>query len=427
MPEEKTLKNLYEQLITFSQDNLLVWENWLQCGVIIGAILIGWFLRRQLTPVLKERIDRLKIHYRLHNSLENLSKLTLHASAAFLLLIAVQLKEAQLIPFNMQLASATISLLMAWIFIRIVAQFIENSFFRHLVATVAWIIAALSIMGVLEDTANTLDSVGLSLGEFRLSALGVVKGAIALFILLYIATFVSSLVEKQIYKVSALTASSRVLISKIIRVILITFALLIGITTAGVDLSLLAVLSGAIGLGIGFGLQKGVSNLFSGMLLLLDKSIKPGDIIELQGGTFGWVDQMGARYTSIVTRDNKSFLIPNEDFITQQVINWSHGNTLVRIEVQFGVHYEHNPHEIKEIAEKAAAIPERICSDPKPVCHLVEFGESSLNFKLRFWIKDAEKGVTNMRGAVMLSLWDAFNEHNIRIPYPHREVLITQK
>jgi len=136
---------------------------------------------------------------------------------------------------------------------------------------------------------------------------------------------------------------------------------------------------------------------------------------------------MGARYTEVVTRDNKSFLIPNEDFITQQVVNWSHGNTLIRVEVQFGVDYAHNPHEIKKIAEEAAQdADERICADPLPVCHLAEFADSSINFKLRFWIKDAEKGVTNIRGAVMLALWDAFQENNIKIPYPHREVLITK-
>ena len=172
-----------------------------------------------------------------------------------------------------------------------------------------------------------------------------------------------------------------------------------------------------MGLGVGFGLQKGISNLFSGMLLLLDQSIKPVDIIELES-TFGWVNHMGARYTEIVTRDNKSFLVPNEDFITQQVINWSHGNTLVRVETKFGVHYDSDPYLVKKLAEDAATHPDRVVDNPAPVCHLVEFGDSSLNFVLRFWIKDAEKGITNMRGAVMLALWDAFKENKIAIPYP---------
>jgi small-conductance mechanosensitive channel len=136
---------------------------------------------------------------------------------------------------------------------------------------------------------------------------------------------------------------------------------------------------------------------------------------------------MGARYTEIITRDNKSYLVPNENFITQQVINWSHENTLIRLEVKFGVHYDSDPHLVKKIAEEVCTKPERVVQDPAPICHLVEFGDSSLNFVLRFWIKDAEKGITNMRGAVMLALWDAFKANNIAIPYPHREVFIRER
>ena len=244
---------------------------------------------------------------------------------------------------------------------------------------------------------------------------------------MYAASMLGNISDRQINKISSLSPSSRVLITKIARVFLVIAALLIGITTAGIDLSLLAVFSGAVGLGVGFGLQKGISNLFSGMMLLIDESIKPGDIIELPAAdgstaTFGWVNHMGARYTEIVTRDNKSFLVPNEDFITQKVVNWSHGNTLVRIKTSFGVHYDSDPHLVKKIAEDATKTVERVVENPSPMCWLVEFGDSSLNFSLRYWIKDAEKGVTNTKGQVMMALWDAFKEHGIKIPYPHREI-----
>ena len=192
---------------------------------------------------------------------------------------------------------------------------------------------------------------------------------------MYGALFFANVLDRRLSSVRSLTPSSRVLISKISRVSLVVTALLIGITSAGIDLSLFAVFSGAVGLGIGFGLQKVISNLFRGMLLLLDQSIKPGDIIEMDG-TFGWVNQMGARYTEIVTRDNKSYLVPNEEFITQHVVNWSHGNTLVRVETSFGVHYNSDPHLIKKLAVEAAHKPERVVDSPSAVCHLVEFGDS---------------------------------------------------
>lgn len=415
----RTIIEPFKALLSYAQNP----EYWLQLALIIVAMGIGSMIRKPLIKKLSHVFEKTEWHLRIEKILMNVGRLVMPLVSIFFLTVAKQAANEKLLPVGTDLLGIAISLLSAWVLIRVLVQFIDNNFLRSTVAMTGWIIAALSILGILDDTTSALDAFGITMGEFRLSALTVVKGGMALFILLYIATFLSSIMEKQIDKITGLTASSRVLLSKVIRIVLVTFALLIGITTAGIDMSLLAVFSGAVGLGIGFGLQKGVSNLFSGMLLLLDKSIKPGDIIELEG-TFGWVEHMGARYTSIVTRDNKAFLVPNEDFITQRVVNWSHGDTLVRVEVQFGVSYDHNPHEINAMAQQAAQGPDRICKDPAPVCHFIEFGESSMNFKLRFWIKDAEKGVTNMRGAVMLALWDTFKENGINIPYPHRQVII---
>jgi small-conductance mechanosensitive channel len=144
-------------------------------------------------------------------------------------------------------------------------------------------------------------------------------------------------------------------------------------------------------------------------------------------GAFGWVSQLGARYVSIITRDNKEYLIPNEDFITQPVINWSYTDRKIRVETKFGVDYASNPHEIKAMAIEVATKVKRVVQDPKPVCHLVEFGDSSLNFVLRYWIEDAENGVTNTKGDVMLGLWDAFNENGVEIPFPHRVIIEKNK
>ena len=409
------------------QAGIAVPTNWIQVGFIFLALLLGFIVRRKFSPQLIERIDRTGLHFRVRRSLKNITRLILQIVAVIVLAIFIQAQVSLFLIWDMSIARAVMKLLMAWIAIRLAAQIIENSFARQTVVFTAWIIAALSIMGILDDTVTLLSSIGFSIGESRITALAVIKAILMIWTLLYLALFASTLLERKLTSASSLTPSSRVLITKVLRVLLLTMGLLIGITSAGVDLSLLAVFGGAIGLGIGFGLQKGVSNLFSGILLLLDRSINPGDIIELQNGVFGWVDQMGARYTSVVTRDNKSFLIPNEDFITQQVINWSHGNTLVRIEIKFGVHYDSDPHLVRKIAIEVASQPERVVSDPVPVCHLTEFGDSSLNFTLRFWILDAQDGVTNVKGEVFLGLWDAFKEHGIQIPYPHREIFIRRE
>jgi small-conductance mechanosensitive channel len=397
--------------------------------IIVGAFLTATVFSRLIRKRLIETIDRSNIPAQAKRALNNFRNLIVPLITLVLVFIVTRITSSEMVKMDVAFSEGVMKLLLAWIIIRMTLEFIANGFVRNFFAVSIWAVAALSIFGVLDETSAVLDAVGVNLGEFRLSALALIKGGLALFILLYLAIFVSSIAERRVFLTQSLTRSSQVLIAKIIRITLVVFALLIGIASAGIDLSIFAIFGGAVGLGIGFGLQKGVSNLFSGILLLLDKSIEPGDVLEMENGTFGWVQQMGARYTEVVTRDNKSFLIPNEDFITQRVVNWSHhGNKLIRLEVEFGVHYRHNPHEIKRIAEDAALnAHERICQDPEPICHLVEFGESSINFKLRFWIKDAEKGVTNIRGAVMLALWDAFQAHNIKIPYPQREISVTER
>ena len=421
MFENFNFATLQSQAIEWFFTSILTIDCGVQATLLFSSFFLAFLLKRAFKTPLNNLINRLPIPFKFTEILHNLERLTFPFFA--LILVTVSAKILGGFGFNVAFAMGVAKLLLAWIFIRFIVQLIENRAARNIIALGIWTIAALSIFGIMDQTTTTLDSIGVSLGEFRLSALSVIKGIFGIFILLYGALALARITDKQMSSVRSLNPSSRVLISKIIRVSLIVTALLIGITSAGIDLSLFAVFSGAVGLGIGFGLQKVISNLFSGMLLLMDQSIKPGDIIEMEG-TFGWVNHMGARYTELVTRDNKSYLVPNEELITQQVINWSHGNTLVRIEVSFGVHYDSDPHQVRKLAIEAAKIPDRVVDSPSPVCHLIEFGDSSLNFVLRYWIKDAEKGIGNTKGDVMLALWDKLNENNIAIPYPHREVFI---
>jgi len=263
------------------------------------------------------------------------------------------------------------------------------------------------------------------IGGLRITPLLVIKTSVLLMLTLWAANATSDFLDRRVRSTADLTPSIQVLIGKLIRLLLITFAILIVLSTVGIDLSALAFFSGAVGVGLGFGLQKIVSNLVSGIILLADKSIKPGDVISV-GESFGWVDAMGARYTSIVTREGREFLIPNEDFVTQRVINWSYSNDEVRLEVPFGVSYASDPHKVCDLATGAARSVARVLISPAPVCHLKAFGESSLDFTLRFWIRDPVDGVTNVRGQVLLALWDTLKRDGIEIPYPVRDVRLTQ-
>ena len=215
------------------------------------------------------------------------------------------------------------------------------------------------------------------------------------------------------------------LISKFIKFTLLTVATLAALTSIGLDLTALTVFSGAVGIGIGFGLQKVASNLISGIIILMDRSIKPGDVIAL-GDTFGWIHSLKARYVSVVTRDGIEYLIPNEVFVSDRVINWSYSDRKVRIELRFGVDYKSDPHQVRAIAVEAVSQIDRVLEKPPPVCHVTAFGDSSIDFVLRLWIEDPQSGLTNLRGQAYLALWDAFKDAGIAIPYPHREVFVHQ-
>lgn len=310
---------------------------------------------------------------------------------------------------------------LAWLLIAIVTRLIRNTAIRNLLRSLGWAYAALEIVGLWEPTANILDSIAFETAGFRLSLLMVLVAAVTIIILVMLAGFLTRTTNGRVEKAEALDPSIRVLLQKTSQIVFYGAAILIGLKTVGFDLSNLAILTGAIGLGLGFGLQKIVSNLVSGVIILLDKSIKPGDVISL-GDTFGWITDLGARYASITTRDGREYLVPNEDFITSQVINWTHSSDFVRLDIHFGVSYDSNPHDVKRIATEAPSTVARVVENPAPVCHIINFGDSSIDFKLRFWIKDPTKGLTNIRGNVYLALWDALKANNIEIPYPRRDV-----
>ncbi|MFN0262352.1 mechanosensitive ion channel family protein [Tepidamorphus sp. 3E244] len=318
-----------------------------------------------------------------------------------------------------------LNLAAAWVFVTIASRLVRNKLLRFIVTWSVWIFAALTVLGQTERASQVLDGLALNLGEVRISLLLVVKAALMLAVLLTAAGWLSGAISRRVEAINDMSPSMRVLTDKMARLLLFGTAIIIALQSIGFDLTSITVLSGAIGLGLGFGLQKVVSNLVSGVILLVDKSIKPGDVISL-GETFGWISSLGARYVSVVTRDGKEYLIPNEDLITGQVVNWSHTNNLVRLDIAFGVSYESDPHQVRKVAREAASNVERVSQSPAPVCHIVGFGDSAIDLLLRFWIHDPSNGITNVRGNVYLALWDALKAAEIDIPFPRRDVRIIE-
>lgn len=326
-------------------------------------------------------------------------------------------------PSRSYLLGIIATLALSWLLIVFVTRLIKSQFLRKLVRWIAWTYITLDVFGLVAEATNWLDSAGFNVGEHRLSLLLAVQAFIIIGALIAAARFVTMTTSSSIRSNDDISPSMKVLIIKALQIGFYGAALYLGVNALGIDLTGLAVLSGAIGVGLGFGLQKVVSNLVSGVIILLDKSIKPGDVISL-GETFGWINSLGARYVSVVTRDGKEYLIPNEDLITGQVVNWSHSNDFVRLDIYFGTSYGDNPHTVRKLAIAAASGVERVLTSRPTVCHIVGFGDSSVDYILRFWISDPTGGLTNIRGNVFLALWDTFAENGISIPFPQREVKV---
>lgn len=324
-------------------------------------------------------------------------------------------------PSRSYLIGLAATLAIVWVGVAFAARMVRNRFLRRIVTWSLWIYATLYLLNVSDDVAAFLDGIALELGDFRFSILTLITAIVVIGLLVTLARIASQATASTIRRNEDISPSMQVLAVKGVQLALYGIAFYLGVNAVGIDLTGLAVLSGAIGVGLGFGLQKVVSNLVSGVIILLDKSIKPGDVISL-GETFGWIQTLGARYASVVTRDGKEYLIPNEDLITGQVVNWSHSNDFVRLDIYFGTAYGDDPHVVRKLAIDAAASVDRVLSYRAPVCHIVGFGDSSVDYILRFWIKDPTGGLTNIRGNVYLALWDTFKENDISIPFPQREV-----
>ncbi|OQX35087.1 MAG: hypothetical protein B0D84_02765 [Candidatus Sedimenticola endophacoides] len=313
------------------------------------------------------------------------------------------------------------SLLSAWLLIHLASLLVANAALARFVAIFAWSVAALNIFGLLGTVTGLLDSWSVNLGEVRVSPLTLLQVVASLWFYLWLANALASMVERRLARSHSVAPAMRVLGAKLTRIGLIGAAFLIALSAVGIDLTALAVFSGALGVGLGFGLQKIFSNLVSGVILLLDRSIKPGDVISL-GSIFGWINHLGARYVSVITRDGIEHLIPNEELITQRVENWSYSDNLVRFRIPIGISYRSDPRKAMALCIEAAEMVPRVELKPEPRCQLIGFGDSSVNLELRIWIDDPEDGRANVISEVLLNIWDRFHEHGIDIPFPQMDL-----
>ena len=413
------LNQIFERLVTFGKTHVLVIPNLVQLGAVLFTYFAATIVTRPLTKLLDKTLaGQWAAKYR--RQLDQILK-PLVLPLTWLVFAGMAQLTALQMAWPGGIVGIAVSLLTAWVVIRLVLNFVADPWWSRAVGVFVWSVAALDIVGLLDPTLAFMDRLAINLGEFRLSLLIVAKGAVALVVLLWIANWAARLVETRLRTVQQFTPSQKVLFGKLARVAFITLAILMAINSVGIDLTALAVFSGALGLGIGIGLQKVVSNLLSGVILLMDRSVKPGDVVSI-GGTYGWINAIGARYVSVLTRDGIEHLIPNEILISTPVENWSHSDRLVRQRLPIGISYDSDVHLAIKLAQDVAGEFDRILKDPAPKCLLKGYGDNALNLELRVWIQDAEQGVSNIKSEIYLRVMAQFKEHGIQFPYPQRDI-----
>jgi small-conductance mechanosensitive channel len=297
---------------------------------------------------------------------------------------------------------------------------------------IVWVLLCFQLLGWFDYAEATLDSIDLIPGKKFFSLWDLVRGIVVITGFVLITSLIARTIEQRVMKVTTLAISTRIGISKFTYFFLVGLGLLLGINSAGVDITALTVLTGAVGLGLGFGLQAISSNFVSGFVLLMDKSIKPGDVISFAGTTgtstenFGWVQELRGRYVVVRDRDGVETLVPNQNLITNSVINWSYSDQRVRIRLPVMVGYEEDPEvALKALAEAVKDHP-RILREPQPAARLMSFEDYGMRLEIRFWIADPMNGVNNVRSDINRAIWRVFKQRGIKIPVAQREIRILQ-
>ena len=410
-----------------------------EIGAVGVCLLTGWFVG----TALRDRYERRRFKTPTALTWDYFaSQGSVVATPAIVAMLLVILARGALhaAHFDVTLLDAAARLIGAYVVVRVAvllfaASLGNKSWMQHWenrVTLFIWLAIAAEYLGWLDPIISTLDSIGVAAGRSRITLWSVLKLLFTLTLFVLVAAWISRWAERRLKRLSNLAPSTRIGIAKFTNAFLIGLSILMGLNAAGVDLTALTVLTGAIGLGLGFGLQSIAANFVSGFVLLMDRSIKPGDVISLSGqsGTstenFGWVQELRGRYVVVRDRDGVEMLVPNQQLIQNSVINWSYTDPRIRLKLPIRVSYRDDPELALQILLTACEGQPRVLSDPAPVSRLMHFSDSGIELELRFWISDPQEGVNNVRSEVNRAIWRLFKEHKITIPVAQREIVVNR-
>lgn len=392
----------------------------LQIAAIVGCMLLGAIFAAPLRRVVRN--GQLRLPENVQQALGEMPTRVVRPAITLLLFYIAQIL-LQGMGYDATLVRVAFSLSVAFLIITLAGAFLPEAL-RKPALYLALAIAGLNAFGVLDDVVAWSYTIGPPFGDRRINPPFVIQAILTAGVFLWGASWLSKRLKTRVDTLPRVEPSLRILITNALQVGLFFAAAILTLAGLGIPLSGLAVLGGAIGVGLGFGMQQIVANFISGVILLTDRSIKPDDVIEVDD-SYGVVKSLGLRYASVITRDGKEHLIPNEQLITDRVINWSYSDKKVRIKRRLRVEYETDLKLACQLVVDGAMATDRVLTDPAPKCLVMEFGDEAVEIEARFWIDDPQNGVNNVGSEVMMNVWDRFGEHGIDIPLRHEDVLIT--
>jgi small-conductance mechanosensitive channel len=412
-------------------DRLLAPATLLQLAGIAGAVLLGWWIARLLRLRLAVPVAPEDLHGRTREAAWVVAP---YVFALLLLATTAGLLHAS--GAETRILATAVQLAALLLLIRFVVYVLRVSLGARArlkgwgtpIALIVWVSLSLHLLGWGDNVVAVLDGIGINAGKTRISVWSVAKLLVTVSLFVIAAMWASRWLERRVLKLDALAPNMRIGIAKFLQAFLVGLSVLVGLNAAGLDLTTLNVLTGAIGIGLGFGLQSIAANFVSGFVLLMDRSIKPGDVISFTGTTgtategFGWVEQLRGRYVVVRDRDGVASLVPNQHLITNPVINWSYADPRVRLKLPVRVSYKDDPELAMRLMLEATEGHRRIIRDPAPVARLMGFGDHGIELELRFWIPDPAEGVNNVRSDVNRAIWRMFKQHGVTIPVAQREV-----
>ncbi len=419
----------FEALLTIWQSRVHASSFWWQVVALVLAAAGAMVVQRALNQGLTDQSERNTEFAVRSLALKTLQRILFPISMLLGVLAGRALLRYQNLPVD--LLNLAVPLLLSLATIRIAVYFLRKTFrpgpavkaWENLIATSIWLVVALHLLGWLPAVLEGLDSMGMQVGDSRVSVLAAIKLLLTVALLWVLALWLARMIEHRLSQADYVSANMQVALIKLSKFVLLVLAFLLALSAVGIDLTALTVFGGALGVGLGFGLQRIASNFISGFIVLFDRSIQPGDVITI-GDKFGWVQELNARYVVVKDRDGVERLIPNETLITSEVINWSYSDRNVRLKIPVSISYDNDPEQALALLQQAALASPRVLADPAPATRLMAFGDNGIELELRVWIQDPEAGLASVRSDINLAIWRAFKGAGIVIPFPQRDLHI---